>query len=409
MKRSPGTSTELTAATSSLRVRKASRAIHLQRLNFKISSAGNLVWERSPGGTGDDSGIFIIETGDGGFFVAATTWSFGQGSTDTWLLKFGSSGAIEWQKTIGAIYVENPSYAVITPDGGYLVTSFTNSVTNSADAHLFKISADGSMVWQKIYGGDWGEATNSIFPSGDGNYYVVGNESSWPLTQIGLWAFKITPSGNILWQRAYMGLGISKALLTSDGDLVLAGTNGINVVNAIRDDLLYRISADGSLTSNCTLTWATSCSPSDTNFVLVNTAVTPADTNATVAAITVNFTSDLTGIDRDPCMTYTEAPDSPQGLALQRTINRGIFRSEAVHTLTWQISAANPRVTITTHYIYRKLAGQSDASYQKIGTVAGSVTRYDDGVQALDERYLYAVAALSSDGIESPKSAPVGN
>ena len=33
----------------------------------------------------------------------------------------------------------------------------------------------------------------------------------------------------------------------------------------------------------------------DTNFVLVNTAVTPADTNATVAAIMVNFTSDLTG------------------------------------------------------------------------------------------------------------------
>jgi hypothetical protein len=376
---------------------------------LKISSTGSLVWERSVGGTGDEWGNFILETGDGGFFVAASTRSFGMGWDDSWLLKFNSSGAIEWQKTIGAAGNESPSCVVITPDGGYLITAWTNSVTNSADGHVFKISADGSIVWQKLYGGDWGETTNSIFLTNDGNYNVMGTQSSWPLTRSSFWVLKITPSGTILWQWAYNALGISKAIMTSDGDLVLAGVNGINVVNAIRDGLLYRISPDGSLTSNCTMSWTTSCSPTDTNFVPVNTAVTPRTNSVSVSVVSVNFTSDLTMIDRDPCATYTEAPDAPQGLALQRTINRGIFRSEAVHTLTWQLSSSNPRVTITAHYVYRKLAGQSDASYQKIGTVAGSVTRYDDSVQALDERYVYAVAALSSDLIESPKSAPVGN
>jgi hypothetical protein len=377
---------------------------------LKLSSAGTVKLQRAIGGAVNEGAGFIIETGDGGFFVATDTSSFSEGINDSWFLKFDSSGAVEWQKSIGSKYTENPSGAVITPEGEYLITAFTNSVTDTADAHLFKLSAGGKLIWQKLYGGNWGEATNAIFPAADGNYIVVGNQSSWPLTVGASWAFKITPAGGILWQRAYTGRGTNKCLRATNGDLIIAEPFGTSDQYAIRDALIYRISPEGDLASACNETWTTSCVPVDTNFVLRDTSATPISTNATVASTSVTFSATLPMLARDPCQTYVESPEAPLNLALARTVSRGVFRGEAVHKLTWQAASGNPRASTPTNYrIYRKMAGQGDASYQRIGTVAGTILTYSDGVQSLTDRYVYAVAAVTSDGIESPMSASVGN
>jgi fibronectin type 3 domain-containing protein len=55
------------------------------------------------------------------------------------------------------------------------------------------------------------------------------------------------------------------------------------------------------------------------------------------------------------------------------------------------------------------VAGQSDASYQKVGQVTGSTYKYEDKVQSRTEKYSYALTAVSNTGVESQKSAPVSN
>ena len=55
------------------------------------------------------------------------------------------------------------------------------------------------------------------------------------------------------------------------------------------------------------------------------------------------------------------------------------------------------------------MAGQGDSAYQRIGTVSGTILTYSDSAPSLTDRYVYAVAAVTSDGIEGPMSAPVGN
>jgi len=377
---------------------------------LKLSSAGAIQWQRAIGGNQDDGGGFILETADGGLFAAVETYSFSDGVQDSWFVKFDSEGVVEWQKSIGGKANESPSFAVVTPEGEYLITAWTNSVTGTADAHLFKLSAGGNMIWQKIFGGNWGESTNSIIPVEDGNYLVIGNQSSWPLKVFTAWAFKMTPAGAILWQRAYVGRGVNKCVRATNGDLIITEPFGITEMDAIRDIVIYRTAPDGDLASACQEMWTTSCKPSDTNFTLRDTSAVPYSTNATVASASVTFSATLPMLARDPCLTYVEALEAPPSLALTRTVSRGVFRGEVVHKLTWQSAAGNPRAPAPANYrIYRKMAGQGDASYQRIGSVTGTILTYSDRVQSLTDRYCYAVAAVTSDGVESAMSASVGN
>lgn len=58
----------------------------------KIDSDGNEVWSKTYGASFDDRAIEIGETTDGGFIVVGTTYSYGAGSSDFWVLKLDSNG-----------------------------------------------------------------------------------------------------------------------------------------------------------------------------------------------------------------------------------------------------------------------------------------------------------------------------
>src|ERR1700719_3184028 len=58
-------------------------------------------WARTYGGASDDRANSVQPTSDGGFVVAGRTSSFGAGSADAWVLKLDASGNVIWQKTYG--------------------------------------------------------------------------------------------------------------------------------------------------------------------------------------------------------------------------------------------------------------------------------------------------------------------
>ena len=60
----------------------------------KLTSTGNIIWQKTYGGPGDDHAISAKQTTDGGFVVAATTSSFGNGNSDVWIIKLNQNGSI---------------------------------------------------------------------------------------------------------------------------------------------------------------------------------------------------------------------------------------------------------------------------------------------------------------------------
>jgi hypothetical protein len=61
---------------------------------FKLNDNGDTLWNKIYSGKNDDAGNAIATTSDGGFIIAGTTFSYGHGRNDIWLIKTDSNGNI---------------------------------------------------------------------------------------------------------------------------------------------------------------------------------------------------------------------------------------------------------------------------------------------------------------------------
>src|SRR5690242_16769384 len=157
-----------------------------------FGQAPSVQWEHSYGGVGSDIATSICKTTDGGYMVAGTTDSQNNGDVtglhgiyDFWLCKLDSLGDLVWQKTYGGSGEDYASEIQPTSDGGYVMVgttkSFDGDVTPThfgGDYWIVKISASGNIQWQKTFGGSLYDAGRSVKQTTDGGYIVAGYSSS---------------------------------------------------------------------------------------------------------------------------------------------------------------------------------------------------------------------------------------
>jgi predicted secreted protein len=106
---------------------------------IKTDSSGNMLWNRTYGGAGDDTGRGVWQTADGGYVIDCDTSSFGAGGVDIWLIRTDSSGNMLWNRTYGGAGTEVPVAIILTADGGYAIVGRTNSFgAGSYDLWLIK-------------------------------------------------------------------------------------------------------------------------------------------------------------------------------------------------------------------------------------------------------------------------------
>ncbi|MFC5411958.1 putative Ig domain-containing protein [Larkinella bovis] len=109
---------------------------------------GELYWQKTLGGTGEEIANAITTTADGGFLVAGSTNSndgdvrgFQGGILDFWVVKLTQSGHISWQKPLGGKDEETIFGIALAPDGGYVMAGYTwsndGNVTGNHGGHDF--------------------------------------------------------------------------------------------------------------------------------------------------------------------------------------------------------------------------------------------------------------------------------
>lgn len=193
---------------------------------LKLDPTSNSLWTtfKTYGGGNDDWSQKIIPTSDGGFIVAGYTGSYGVGETDVWLVKLNSDGTIAWQKAYGGSE-EDRAYDIIEVSGGYIVVGSTYSSfgPGRADVLVFKVDATGALVWEQAYGGYNDEVGRAVIKATDGNLIVVGSSNSAsPSFFSDLLTMKLnSDNGSIIWQKLYGGLYEEIAydvIVTPDGN-----------------------------------------------------------------------------------------------------------------------------------------------------------------------------------------------
>lgn len=156
---------------------------------IKLNSDGDMAWQKTFGGSLNETANSIITASGGGYLVSATSNSIDgdlsaqihYGGNDCWIFKINDSGDLLWQKTYGGSGNEGAEGILPTPDGSYVFSATTTSNNGDVsgnhgggDAWVVKIGPDGTKLWQKCFGGRDGD--NAILKDVDvsGKILLVG-------------------------------------------------------------------------------------------------------------------------------------------------------------------------------------------------------------------------------------------
>jgi len=191
---------------------------------IKLNSSGELQWSRYFGGTFTDTVYDTIETQNGNFIIVGSSDSDdvdinnNKGTYDFWILKLSSSGNLIWEKSFGGSEIDNARAITATQDGNYLIVGDTRSYdidvsTNkgAADIWVIKINTNGDLLWEKTFGGSSFDGVQAIHKTQDNEFIIAGNSRSadGDLTknqgQNDAWLLKINGQGNTTFQSSVGG------------------------------------------------------------------------------------------------------------------------------------------------------------------------------------------------------------
>ena len=173
---------------------------------ISFSQAPYIQWEKSLGGSNIDLARSIDQTNDSGCIVAGYTQSSDGDVTgfhknkDVWVVKLDANGNIQWQKSLGGSGDEEAYAVKQTFDGGYVLAGYTGSNDGdvighhgSNDAWVIKLDSNGNITWQKCLGTKAYEAAYDIQQTSDSGYVIAGAIDSATV-------IKLNKYSNVEWQ-----------------------------------------------------------------------------------------------------------------------------------------------------------------------------------------------------------------
>ncbi len=196
---------------------------------LKVDMNGNVVWAKNFGGVEAEELRRLCITAGGGLLVAGYNASFGVGAKEVQAIKLSANGNILWAKTYGTLYEDFNSACKIVSDGNYVLSGAVDiNGSYGIRPTLTKLDTSGNLLWAKYYSGyleDWGR---DLLETPDGGFLLVGETESYGYgNSRDIYIIKTNASGNVLWSKAYGGIGeelVHCVIATPDGKFIVSGT-----------------------------------------------------------------------------------------------------------------------------------------------------------------------------------------
>ena len=245
----------------------------------KYSSTGVLQWAKNFGGSEREDFRSVVLASDGGYVAVGSSDSadgdlagLNNGDYDAIIVKYSSTGVLQWAKNFGGSDYDYFYSVASTPDGGYVAVGSSDSADDdlvglnegSRDAIIAKYSSTGTLQWAKNFGGSEYDSFNSVALASDGGFVAVGYSESDDGDLTGLnkgdddaIIVKFSSTGIPQWNKNFGGSGYDyfhSVASTADGGYVVAGRSsstdgdlvGLNIGN-ISDAIIIKFSSNGTV------------------------------------------------------------------------------------------------------------------------------------------------------------------
>ena len=179
------------------------------------------------------------------------------GTTYVHVIKTDLSGTRQWSKIFLERGIGSSMFAEQTTDGGYIVVCSGKAYHNPSepsiwDACIIKVSASGTALWAKAFGGGYPDAGNFVRQTSDDGYIIGGRTLSFSARgmygQADMYLIRTDPNGNHLWSRNFKEANCnemaSTVQQTSDGGYIVAGYQDLRYVHPTRYLDVYIIKVD---------------------------------------------------------------------------------------------------------------------------------------------------------------------
>lgn len=213
---------------------------------ISILNYAQTTFERTYGGSGNDSAACVQQTSDGGYIICGSTNSFGVGDFDVYVIKMSASGVKSWAKTFGGAAADYGNDIKSTSDGGYIITGSSKNFNSGVErVYLLKLDVNGDLIWSETLGESISGKGNSVIETSDGGYAVTGSSINSDGMKV-IYLLKTTNDGTGVFEMHFPFEGAGHSILESfEGGFVL---NGIvsGSANSVSKNILIKTDEFGN-------------------------------------------------------------------------------------------------------------------------------------------------------------------
>lgn len=210
----------------------------------KLDVNGNIQWDKRYGGIEQEALDNLVQTWDGGFILSGTSssgvsgersqpnWDGSHSTFDFWIIKTDSAGTIIWERRYGGTDEEYMVRTVEVMTGpntcNYYLCGATRSdvggdktkpcigpytLCNDSDFWILKISENGTLLWDRVYGGFDVDrvlnsamltSTNRLLIGGSSRSNAGGTKTQNNASSENSWVIELDTAGNQLWDKTLM-------------------------------------------------------------------------------------------------------------------------------------------------------------------------------------------------------------
>lgn len=200
----------------------------------KYNAAGTPLWTASEDGIRNlnAQGLGIAVGNSGNVYVTGFVSESGSNNTDIAVLKYNSSGILQWLNTVnGTGNSEDKAWGIVVDvDDNVFITGYITEAANNTNTYTAKYNTLGSIVWSKTYNGSGNQNDKAwgIVVDTDGSTYITGETTS-SNGGVNYLTLKYSSTGVQTWASEYNGTGGGEDVASSIG-ILLNSTNTKSVV-----------------------------------------------------------------------------------------------------------------------------------------------------------------------------------